>query len=418
MARAVEITVSPRQRAILNKWTRSQAGTSYRLVERSLLILMSAEGVSNIEQGRRLNIDRQRARRWRSRWAENQARLAAAEQEGASDRDLSRLLSTLLADHERPGTPPVFTAEQLTHIIGVACELPCESGRPVTHWTPTELAAEVVQRGIVESISPRHVDRVLRAGDLRPHKSQYWLTSKDKLESPEQYEADVRKICATYADALRLHEQEGAHVISTDEKTGIQALERLHSTLPPRPGKTERIEFEYRRHGTLCLIANFEVATGKAVLPTIGPTRTEADFAAHIGRTIDADPDACWIFVLDQLNTHKSAALVQLVAKRCSIDDDLGTKGEAGILETMATRKAFLEAPEHRIRFVYTPRHASWLNQVEIWFSILARRALKRASFPSLQSLEQRLIDFIDYFNVVLAKPFRWTYAGKPLRAA
>ena len=147
-------------------------------------------------------------------------------------------------------------------------------------------------------------------------------------------------------------------------------------------------------------------------------TRTEEDFAAHIGRTIDADPEATWIFVLDQLNTHKSAALVQLVAERCSIDDDLGSKGKTGILETMATRKAFLEASDHRIRFVYTPRHASWLNQVEIWFSILARRALKRASFPSLESLKQRLIDFIDYFNIVLAKPFRWTYAGKPLHAA
>ena len=237
------------------------------------------------------------------------------------------------------------------------------------------------------------------------------------IANPEQYEADVRKICETYADALRLHEQEGAHVISTDEKTGIQALERLHPSLPPRPGKTERIEFEYCRHGTLCLIANFEVATGKSVLPTIGLTRTEEDFAAHIGRTIDADPDATWIFVLDQLNTHKSAALVHLVAERCSISDDLGTKGNHGILETMATRKAFLEASDHRIRFVYTPRHASWLNQVEIWFSILARRALKRASFPSLASLKQRLIDFIDYFNVVLAKPFRWTYAGKPLHA-
>lgn len=130
------------------------------------------------------------------------------------------------------------------------------------------------------------------------------------------------------------------------------------------------------------------------------------------------DPDATWIFVLDQLNTHKSEALVRLVAERCRIADDLGTKGKKGILETMATRKTFLEDPDHRIRFVYTPRHTSWLNQVEIWFSILARRALKRASFPSLESLEQRLIEFINYFNAVLAKPFRWTYAGKPLRAA
>ncbi len=206
-------------------------------------------------------------------------------------------------------------------------------------------------------------------------------------------------------------------MISTDEKTGIQALERLHPTQPPRPGKTERIEFEYCRHGTLTLIANFDVATGKAIHPTVGPTRTEEDFAAHIGRTIETDPDATWIFVLDQLNTHKSEALVRLVAERCGVASDLGTKGKNGVLKTMATRKAFLAAAEHRIRFVYTPRHTSWLNQVEIWFSILTRRALKRASFPSLVALEQRLIEFIHYFNAVLAKPFRWTYAGKPLRA-
>ena len=206
-------------------------------------------------------------------------------------------------------------------------------------------------------------------------------------------------------------------MISTDEKTGIQAIERLHPTRPTRAGLTERIEFEYRRHGTLCLMANFEVATGEAILPTIGLTRTEEDFAAHIARTIDSDPDAPWIFVLDQLNTHESEALVRLVAERCGIEDDLGVKGKSGILKTMANRKKFLEDQSHRIRFVYTPRHASWLNQVEIWFSILSRRALKRASFISLEALEQRLIDFIDYFNAVLAKPFRWTYAGKPLQA-
>ena len=180
----------------------------------------------------------------------------------------------------------------------------------------------------------------------------------------------------------------------------------------------ERIEFEYRRHGTLCLIANFDVATGKVIEPTVGPTRTEEDFATHIERTIDTDPDARWIFVLDQLNTHKSEALVRLVAERCGIDDDIGVKGIKGVLETMPSRKRFLEDPEHRIRFVYTPRHASWLNQVEIWFSILARRALKRASFPSLESLHRRLTEFIDYFNAILAKPFRWTYAGKPLQGA
>jgi len=172
------------------------------------------------------------------------------------------------------------------------------------------------------------------------------------------------------------------------------------------------------RHGTLCLIANFDVVTGKAISPTIGSTRTEEDFAAHIAKTVDLDPDSTWIFVADQLNTHKSEALVRLVAERCGIDDDLGVKGDSGVLKNMKSRKRFLEDGDHRIRFVYTPRHASWLNQVEIWFSILSRRALKRASFDSLEALERRLVAFIDYFNAVLAKPFRWTYAGKPLRAA
>lgn len=235
------------------------------------------------------------------------------------------------------------------------------------------------------------------------------------MEDPEQYEADVRKVCETYADTPRLHE-EGVHVVSTDEKTGIQAIERLQPSLPVRPGMVERIEADYCRHGTLCLIANFDVATGQAIMPSIGPTRTEEDFAGHIARTIDTDPDATWIFVLDQLNTHKSESLVRLVAERCRIDDDLGIKDKNGVLESMATRKIFLMDPEHRIRFVYPPRHTSWLNQVEIWFSILTRRALKRASFASLKDLEARLRAFIDYFNAVLAKPFKWTYAGKPLQ--
>jgi DDE superfamily endonuclease len=207
------------------------------------------------------------------------------------------------------------------------------------------------------------------------------------------------------------------HIISTDEKTGIQAIERLQPTKPPRPGMVERVEFDYRRHGTLCLIASFDVSTGMVLNPTIGPTRTEQDFANHIEKAVDEDPDAQWIFVSDQLNTHMSESLVRLVADRCGVVDDLGVKGESGILETRFTRKKFLKNPDHRIRFVYTPRHASWLNQVEIWFSILARRALARASFPSLDALEQRIRKFVAYFNAVLAKPFKWTYAGTPLRA-
>lgn len=197
--------------------------------------------------------------------------------------------------------------------------------------------------------------------------------------------------------------------------TGIQALERLHPTLPMEPGKPERREFEYIRHGTQTLIANFEVATGMVITPTVGQTRTEDDFVEHIRRTIQTDPQAQWIFVMDQLNTHKSEALVRLVAQECTLTNDLGEKGKSGVLKSMESREAFLTSLAHRIRFVYTPKHASWLNQVEIWFSILVRKLLRRASFKSIEELRERILAFIEYFNKTMAKPFKWTYKGRPL---
>ena len=183
-----------------------------------------------------------------------------------------------------------------------------------------------------------------------------------------------------------------------------------------KPGLVEYQEFEYKRHGTQCLIANFEVPTGHILSPTIGNTRTEADFAHHIEQTIKTDPDGSWIFIVDQLNTHKSESLVRLVASACSMDIDLGVKGTQGILKSRHSRAAFLQDQTHRIRFAYTPKHASWLNQIECWFSILVRRLLKRESFQSTQALKQRLLSFIDYFNKTMAKPFKWTYTGRPLK--
>ena len=167
-------------------------------------------------------------------------------------------------------------------------------------------------------------------------------------------------------------------------------------------------------------MVNFEVATGQIMAPSIGPTRTEQDFVNHIEQTIATQPQSQWIFIVDQLNTHQSEGLVNLVIKLCHLDidqKDLGVKGKSGILQSMSTRKAFLENEKHRIRFAYTPKHTSWLNQVELWFAILVRKLLKRASFDSINDLKQRLLDFIDYFNKTMAKPFKWTYKGRPLTA-
>lgn len=249
---------------------------------------------------------------------------------------------------------------------------------------------------------------------MKPHLSRYWLNTKET--DPVVFEQEVEIVCDTYAAAQDKYAA-GIHTVSTDEMTGIQALERIAPTKPARPGQVEKREFEYERHGTQTLIANFEVATGEVIMPTIGDRRTEMDFAQHIARTVATDPDAAWIFVVDQLNTHMSEPLVQVVAAECGLDEALGTKGKTGILTSMDTRRAFLSDPTHRVRFVYVPKHSSWLNQIEIWFSILMRRLLKRASFTSTADLQARILAFIDYFNRTLAKPFKWTYTGRPLQA-
>jgi len=234
----------------------------------------------------------------------------------------------------------------------------------------------------------------------------------------EAFAAVTQEICELYRSAAEL-EESGVHVYSTDEKMALQATEHENSKQAMKPGQVERVDPEYERHGTTGIIASRNVATGEIIHPLVQPTRKEPDFAKHIELIVNTDQLSRHIFVVDCLNTHMSETLVRLVANDEGIDPlTLGVKGQSGILENKASRQAFLADKAHRIHFVYTPKHCSWLNQIEIWFSIITRRLLnKRSSFISVHDLEMRIWSFIDYYNQYLMKPFLWNYKGKLLCA-
>lgn len=385
------------QAALLHVTKRHKSG--HQLVIRARIVLTAAEGKSNVAVAQELSVSVETVRLWRNRWAT----------ERDSDAGTIKKVEGRLADAPRSGTPAHISAEQRCQMELLACEAPSQSGRPISQWSGREIAEEMIRRGIVERISRRHAARLLKKGGFQPHRFRYWLT-----EVPDPQRAQkIGEGCVLYATAAEAAKV-GERTISMDEMTGVQAVERLHPDLPMKAGKVLRREFEYIRHGTLSWFFNFDVVTGQVIEPSWGPTRNEADCLAHLQSLLASDPTATkWNIFLDNLNTHQSESLVYWIAEMEDISQNtLGSKGKSGILQSMTTRAAFLHDPTHKVVFYYTPKHASWMNQIEIWLSILVRKLLKRGNFRSLMDLQEQILAFLTYYNQTMAHPFKWTYQG------
>lgn len=252
---------------------------------------------------------------------------------------------------------------------------------------------------------------------LQPHKKEYWLFPR--IKDWGEFKERVSDVCQSIKSAtpkeddLEGQAEKSIHVISIDEKTGIQALERPHQRAPVSKGGQQRTEFEYTRHGTTCLIGALNVGTGKIVHDRIHPTRTEADMAIFMDDMLNKLPKQDEIVILaDHLNTHLSEAVVRVIAQKIGFKEDLGEKGKTGILHNMTSRKIFLEDKTHRIRFLYTPKHCSWLNPIENWFGKLQRQVLTKASVKSVEELSDKLSHYIKYYNQSLFKPLKWKFSG------
>jgi transposase len=323
-----------------------------RMVERARVLLEAAEGRPAGEIAARLGLALSTVKKWRARY--ERAGLAG------------------LADAPRPGRPLVHGPEARAKLVALACTRPPETAegfrRP--RWTHAELAAQV---GMSES----QAHEILRALDVKPHLIEQWVMT----ELGPEFDAQAAEVCGLYLDP-----PEGAIVVSIDEKTGVQAKAPARPDRQAEPGKPARREHEYRRNGTQDLFACLEVHSG-AVSAMPSKTHTRFDL----------------IRFLDQLEREIPAG-TEVIA----ITDNLSTRTTKEVTDWLAAHP--------RWQFVFTPKHASWLNQVEIFFSILARRLLRHGAFESEQELAHQMLAFVELYNQT-ATPFKWTYTGKLLAA-
>ncbi len=351
--RAQAVKLSKQERKSLESLTR-RGTAQHRQVVRAQIALMAHKGATTTAIADAVGVSVQTVSHWRTRLAKHGA-------EG-------------LQEAARPGRPRRIGQAQRLELLALACEPAQAQGRA----TPTldEMVERAALRGVVKQISRSHLQRILQAGDMRPHRVRQWLHSPDP-----QFRQKVNEICALYRQAPK-----GSVVLSVDEKTGIQAIERKHADRAPAPGRARRREFEYIRHGTQALIAAMDVHSGR-VIGTCTDRRTQADLVAFMEQVAQAYPKGRVHIVWDNLNTHRAQA----------VWEDFNVRHD------------------HRFVFHFTPLHASWVNQIELLFGIYARRVLRHASHSSIQHLRERTEAFMNKRNQA-PKPFKWTFAGFELQ--
>jgi len=377
------------------------------------MIVLGFEKLQNIQIAEIIGVERRCVGRWRRRWQQSYDALLAIELNEPRSR-LERAIIDVLRDAHRSGCRGKFSAEQIVQLVSIACEDPRDSDRPVEDWTGRELADEMQKRSVVDAISVSRVNQLLRTINLQPHRRKYWCFTTEK--DHDLFQSQVQEVCQAYLNANSLYFNDNTRTVCVDEMTSLQANEHRASTKRARPSQIAKSECQYTRHGTLSLTGSWDVVQGQMIQTTIDQTRNNDDFAGHVEKTIETDPTANWVFVVDNLNTHSGESLVRMIARRLGIDQDtLGDKKKRkGILGSMTSRREFLSDPSHRIRLVYIPKHSSWLNQIEMVFGIIGRRVMRHGSFTSQEDLREKLMTFISYFNQTFAKPFNWTYNGKP----
>lgn len=344
--RAPQIELSAEERQTLERITRSPSAEQ-REVTRARIVLLAAEGQRNEQIQRRLRVSKPVVVKWRGRFA-------ARRLEG-------------LADEPGRGRKRTYDAQIRHQIAATACsEPPASVG---THWSVRTLSQHL---GVGMSV----VHRVLSAESIKPHRFRYWKSSTD----PE-FEPKMLAVIGLY-----LNPPENAVVLSVDEKTSIQALDRTQPRLPMKPHRIERLSHEYKRNGTASLLAALEVHSGQVKAQSIRRNNSET-FIRFLRRLLQSYPDKELYVVLDNGSSHRSKKTLAWVAKK------------------------------KRLHLKFTPTHASWLNQIEIWFGILTRKVVRRGIFKSREELVAKLMSFIEAYNKKQARPFEWTYTGNPLAA-